>query len=193
MSLTTRPDQTEAELLQAVSKESGLDQGTVGTQLALLVREGTVQRTGEGPEATYRLPGAQASAGPQDETNEAVTTAQDAKEEEEMAARGKALQAQIAQVLPEQGYVAIQDLAAQLGVKEAWLNSQLLVMEQRTDVKMMETPPKSGHFVVTRGDSQVMYAAQPRALPTEDGPTTDPAALGPKPGPSSPWYPRLGP
>lgn len=185
MSLTTRPDQTEAELLQAVSKESGLDEGTVGTQLALLVREGTVQRAGDGPDASYRLPGAQASAGPQDEAVEAGTTAQDAKEEEEVTTRGRGLQAQVRQVLPEHGYVRTEELASKLGVAEPWLNSQLFVMEQRGELTTEEAPPKSGHFVVTRAADGVMFPAELRSLPPDEGSAADRDFPGPTPGPSS--------
>ena len=182
MTLATRPDQTEAELLETVSKESGLDEGTVGTQLALLVKEGTVQRTGSGPDSTYHLPGAQASG-----------EAQDAKEEREMAAQGKEIEAQVAQVLPESGYVGLQELASELKVTEPRLLSQLYVMEARGDVKMKELVKGSGQFVVTRGDSLVMYPAQPRPLPPEGGSTAGLDGPGPTPGPSSASDLRLGP
>ncbi|MDE1882153.1 MAG: PKD domain-containing protein, partial [Euryarchaeota archaeon] len=185
MSLATRPDQTETELIEAVSKESGLDHGTVGTQLALLVKEGTVQKTGGGPDATYRMPGAQASSEAQNAMKEAGTTAQDAKEEEEMTTRGRGLQAQVRQVLPEQGYVRTEELASKLGVAEPWLNSQLFVMEQRGELTTEEAPPKSGHFVVTRAANGVMFPAELRSLPPDNSPASDRGFPGPTPGPPS--------
>ncbi len=193
MSLATRPDQTEAELLQAVSKESGLEEDTIGTQLSLLVKEGTVQRTGDGPEATYHLSAARATGAPREEEGEAGTTAQDAKEEEEMTTRGRGLQAQVRQVLPEHGYVGTEELAGKLGVAEPWLNSQLFVMEQRGELTTEEAPPASGHFVVTRAANGVLFPAELRSLPPDRVPTADQGLPGPTRGPASLSELGLGP
>lgn len=105
----------------------------------------------------------------------------------------RAPQTKVAQILPESGYVGLPELASELKVTEPRLLSQLYVMEARGDVKMKELVKGSGQFVVTRGDSLVMYPAQPRPLPPVDGPTADLEGPGPTPGPSSSSDLRLGP